>query len=64
MTSHLLNAVASYVHRLAIVGNGQIIIGPVEEMLSAETLSHIYQTPVEVHRLNHRYLVFAGGRNG
>jgi ABC-type Mn2+/Zn2+ transport system ATPase subunit len=61
MVSHLLNVVASYVRRLAIVGNGRVILGPVEEMLQAEKLSQIYQTPVEVHHLNQRTLVLTGG---
>jgi len=61
MVSHLLNVVASYAHRLAIVGDGQITVGPVEEMLNQERLSHLYQTPVEVHRISHRYIVLAGG---
>lgn len=61
MVSHLLNVVASYVHRLAIVGNGQIAAGSVEEMLSTEKLSHLYQTPVEVHHFNRRHIVLAGG---
>ena len=33
MASHLLNVVASYVDRLALIENGRITTGPVEEML-------------------------------
>jgi ABC-type Mn2+/Zn2+ transport system ATPase subunit len=61
MVSHLLNVVASYVHRLAIVGSGRITVGPTEEMLQAEKLSRIYQTPVEVHHLDQRTIVLARG---
>src|SRR5204863_7709507 len=44
MVSHLLNVVASYVARLAIVGNGRLDVGPVATMLTAEKLTALYGT--------------------
>ncbi len=60
LVSHLLHVVASYVKRLALVGEGRLWVGPLEEMLRSEKLSQIYQTPVRVHHWKGRYLVFVG----
>jgi ABC-type Mn2+/Zn2+ transport system ATPase subunit len=62
MVSHLLNVVASYVARLAIVGDGRLEVGPVDSMLTAEKLTALYGTPVSVHRLNGFAVVLPGGK--
>jgi len=61
MVSHLLNVVASYAQRLAIVGDGRLDVGPIETMLTAERLTALYQTPVLVERLDGRAVVLPGG---
>jgi manganese/zinc/iron transport system ATP- binding protein len=61
MVSHLLNVVASYVARLAIVGNGRLEVGAVATMLTAEKLTALYGTPVRVHRVDGSAVVLAGG---
>lgn len=61
MVSHLLNVVASYVHRLAIVGDGRVDVGPIDSMLTAAKLSALYGTPVLVERVNGRVVVLPGG---
>ena len=61
MASHLLNVVAAYVDRLALIENGRITTGPVEEMLDDETLSRLYESPVRVHRVAGRPVVMAEG---
>jgi ABC-type Mn2+/Zn2+ transport system ATPase subunit len=61
MVSHLLNVVASYVQRLAIVGDGQLEVGPIEVMLTPEKLSALYRTPVLVDRVDGRAVVLPGG---
>lgn len=61
MVSHLLNVVASYVARLAIVGDGRLEVGPVGAMLTAEKLTALYDTAVRVHRLGGASIVLAGG---
>ena len=48
MVSHLLTDVASFATRLAIVESGVFQVGPKEEILTAENLSHVYQMPVVV----------------
>jgi ABC-type cobalamin/Fe3+-siderophores transport system ATPase subunit len=60
MVSHLLNVVASYVRRLAIVGDGQVEVGPVDSMLTAEKLSALYRTRVVVDRIDGRVVVLPG----
>jgi ABC-type Mn2+/Zn2+ transport system ATPase subunit len=60
MVSHLLNVVASYVTRLAIVGNGRLEVGPVDGMLTADRLSALYGTPVLVDRVDGRVVVLPG----
>jgi manganese/zinc/iron transport system ATP- binding protein len=61
MVSHLLNVVASYVARLAIVGNGRLEVGPVDTMLTAEKLTALYDTAVRVHRFGDSPVVLPGG---
>ena len=61
MVSHLLNVVASYVQRLAIVGDGRVDIGTIDSMLTAERLSGLYRTSVRVERVDGRIVVLPGG---
>ena len=60
MVSHLLNVVASYVERLAIVGGGRLEVGPVDGMLTAERLSALYATNVRVHHVDGSTVVLPG----
>ena len=60
MVSHLLNVVASYVSRLAIVGDGRVDLGPVADMLTSERLSALYGIAVRVHHLDGSAVVLAG----
>ena len=60
MVSHLLNVVASYVERLAIVGNGRLDVGPVASMLTSEKLTTLYGAAVRVHRFDGHAVVVCG----
>jgi ABC-type Mn2+/Zn2+ transport system ATPase subunit len=60
MVSHLLNVVASYVQRLAIVGDGRLEVGPIDAMLTAQKLSALYRIPVLVDRIDGRAVVLPG----
>ncbi len=60
MVSHLLNVVASYVARLAIVGEGHVEVGPIATMLTAEKLTALYGTTVRVHRVDGAAVVLPG----
>ena len=58
MVSHALNEVANYVRRIALVLEGSFRIGPVDEIMTEETLSAMYGVPVDVSSFNgHRIVV-------
>ncbi|MCC6443799.1 MAG: metal ABC transporter ATP-binding protein [Armatimonadetes bacterium] len=61
MVSHLLNTVANYAHRLVILGDGDLRIGPVEEVLTSQNITNLYGMPVQVALVNGRRVVLAGG---
>jgi ABC-type Mn2+/Zn2+ transport system ATPase subunit len=42
MVSHQLNTVANWVKRLGLLHDGELDLGPVDEMLTSETLSRVY----------------------
>jgi ABC-type Mn2+/Zn2+ transport system ATPase subunit len=46
--SHLLNVVANYAERLAIIHHGTLEVGPIDDMLTGEKLTRLYGIPVEV----------------
>ncbi len=48
MVSHALNEVANYVQRIALVMEAGFRIGPVETIMTEETLTEMYGIPVEV----------------
>jgi ABC-type Mn2+/Zn2+ transport system ATPase subunit len=58
MVSHALNEVVNYVRRIALVLEGSFRVGPVNEIMTEETLTGMYGIPVDVDRLNgHRVVV-------
>jgi ABC-type Mn2+/Zn2+ transport system ATPase subunit len=64
MASHLLDDLANHVRRLAIVQQGVFQIGTVEEILTGENLSTLYQRPVEVVRIGTHTAIVPGGDRG
>lgn len=60
--SHLLNEVANYVHRLALVEDGRFVHGPVKEVLTGARLSALYRIPVLVERIGGAAVVLPEGR--
>lgn len=60
--SHLLNEVANYVQRLALIDEGRFDHGPVGEILTAERLSALYRTPVLVEHIGSAAIVLPEGR--
>ncbi|HEY9515543.1 MAG TPA: metal ABC transporter ATP-binding protein [Gemmatimonadaceae bacterium] len=59
MVSHALNEVANYVERIALVLEGAFRLGPVDEIMTEETLSAMYGIPVEVHSFTGHRMVLA-----
>jgi ABC-type Mn2+/Zn2+ transport system ATPase subunit len=64
MVSHLLDDLANHVRRLAIVQQGVFQIGTVEEILTGENLSLLYQRPVQVVRIGMHTAIVPGGDRG
>ncbi len=64
MVSHLLDDVANYVKRIALVENDSLQIGTVDEVLTEKNLSSLYGMPVKVGNLNGSTVIHAGGRHG
>ncbi len=52
MVTHLLSDVANYVNRIALVEQGTVRLGAVDEILSSDRLSAIYQMPVHVSEVH------------
>jgi ABC-type Mn2+/Zn2+ transport system ATPase subunit len=58
MVSHALNEVANYVERIALVVERGFRIGTVAEIMTEETLTHMYGIPVDVDEMHgHRIVV-------
>ncbi len=60
MVSHLLDDLANHVRRLAIVQQGVFMVGSVEEILTGENLSALYQLPVDVVRIGGHTAILPG----
>jgi len=63
MVSHLLNDVANYVKRIAIVERQFFLVGNVDEVLTEQNLSQLYNIPVHVGELLGSTVILAGGSN-
>jgi ABC-type Mn2+/Zn2+ transport system ATPase subunit len=57
LVSHMLNLVAAYASKIALIHKGTIAIGSRAEMLTPERLGALYGMPVEVHDLGGRKVV-------
>jgi zinc/manganese transport system ATP-binding protein len=55
--THEINPVLPYVDRVLYLAGGRFRIGPVDEVLTSQTLSSLYGSPVEVVRTGGRILV-------
>jgi zinc/manganese transport system ATP-binding protein len=55
--THEINPVLPYVDRVLYLAGGRFRIGTVEEVLTSETLSELYDAPIEVVRVGDRILV-------
>jgi ABC-type Mn2+/Zn2+ transport system ATPase subunit len=64
MVSHALNEVANYVARLALLAEGRLRMGPVDEVLTESALSGLYGIPVEVASFEGHRIVLARHHRG
>ena len=59
-TAHDLNPLLGVLDRVLYLGNGRAEIGTVEEVITDEVLSRLYDMPIEVLRIKDRIVVVAG----
>jgi zinc/manganese transport system ATP-binding protein len=59
-TAHDLNPLLGAVDRVLYLGHGRAALGTVDEVITDAVLSRLYQTPIEVLRVNGRIVVVAG----
>lgn len=64
MVSHMLDDLANYVKRIALVERKSFQVGAVDEILTAQNLSALYEMPVTVTNLHGDKIILAGGVHG
>jgi zinc/manganese transport system ATP-binding protein len=60
LVAHDVNPILSAVDRVVYVAHGQIAVGTPEEVITTETLSRLYNTPIEVLRASDGRIVVVG----
>ncbi|MEX2088762.1 MAG: hypothetical protein WEB62_03285, partial [Bacteroidota bacterium] len=63
MVSHLLSDVATSVKKLILVEQGLFQVGTVDEILTEENLSKLYNVPVSIGDFLGNKIILAGPRN-
>jgi ABC-type Mn2+/Zn2+ transport system ATPase subunit len=64
MVTHLLSNVANYAHRIAIIADERLQVGPRDEMLTEERLTELYHTPVIVDRVGSHIAIVPAREGG
>ncbi len=64
MVTHMLDDMANYVKRIAIVEANYFQVGDVDEVLTARNLSTVYQMPVKVMDIGGMKVILPGVDNG
>ncbi|HEX4714163.1 MAG TPA: ABC transporter ATP-binding protein, partial [Ktedonobacteraceae bacterium] len=60
LVAHDINPILSAVDRVVYVAHGRVAIGTPEEVITTETLSRLYATPIEVMRASDGRIVVVG----
>jgi zinc/manganese transport system ATP-binding protein len=60
LVAHDINPILSSVDRVVYVAHGQVAVGTPEEVITTETLSRLYATPIEVLRASDGRIVVVG----
>lgn len=60
LVAHDVNPILTAIDRVVYVANGQVAVGTPEEVITTETLSRLYNTPVEVLRASDGRIVVIG----
>ncbi len=60
LVAHDVNPIQSYLDRVIYLGHGGALIGTPDEVITSESLSKLYETPIEVLRASDGRLVVVG----
>jgi zinc/manganese transport system ATP-binding protein len=60
LVAHDVNPILPYLDRVIYLGHGGALIGPPEEVITGESLTQLYDTPIEVLRASDGRLVVVG----
>ena len=60
IVAHDVNPIVSYLDGVVYVARGGAVCGPPDEVITSETLSQLYQTPIEVLRTSDGQMVVVG----
>jgi zinc/manganese transport system ATP-binding protein len=60
MVAHDVNPILSRLDRVVYLAEGGAVSGPPEQVITSETLSRLYNTPIEVLRTSDGRLVVVG----
>jgi ABC-type cobalamin/Fe3+-siderophores transport system ATPase subunit len=60
LVSHLLNVVVNYVQSLVLMGGGQLLAGPLDEVLTERNLTRLYPSGATLAQVGGRRVVLAG----
>ena len=63
LVSHLLSDVATYVQRIILVEQGLFLMGAVDDILTEDNLSKLYNVPVSVGEFLGNKVILAGPRH-
>lgn len=64
LVAHDINPILSLVDRVVYIAHGQVAVGTPEEVITTETLSRLYNTPIEVLRTKDGRIVVVGQMEG
>jgi len=59
-SAHELNPLLNIIDEVLYLGNGQVALGRVDEVITAPVLSRLYGSPIEVLRVENRIFVMSG----
>jgi zinc/manganese transport system ATP-binding protein len=60
-SAHELNPLLEVLDRVLYLGNGQVALGSVEQVINGPSLTRLYGSPIEVVKVNGRIFVMSGG---
>ena len=60
MVAHDVNPILAHLDRVVYIAAGGAVAGTPDEVVTSETLTRLYQTPVEVLRTSAGHLVVVG----